>query len=408
MATSPADTVPRPPLVLSVGVVGHRSNRLPEGARTTVAIRIGEVLTLVAAEVEKARRRYASVFVGDPILRLVSGMAEGADQMAAESAFERGYTVAAVLPFDAETYETDFADAEAQQSFRALLARAGMILALPGQRSQAVRAYQDAGETILDHADILLAVWDGGPSAGSGGTTDMVEAAVSRGIPVVHIDATGAALAQVRWGGFSALPYGAGVSDVPAVPMDQGIETVVDRLVRPPEQPGEAARLSGFLWCRKAHNWRFEMPLLLALTGTRRLRRSDFSPPVQRTLLTISSASSSLCLPQRIAERSSALPSHTAGLIHLPGVMRSCSAVPTSAALSGSSGVAIAAASIVGTQVAGWPKWSRARRGRLHRIDHSEHARRSPRRLAWAMAGDTRGGGAAAGGRSSLACGPEV
>ena len=52
--------------------------------------------------------------------------------------------------------------------------------------------YGPAGAAILDRSDMLLAVWDGSPSRGPGGTADMVTQARIRGMPVLIIDpATG-------------------------------------------------------------------------------------------------------------------------------------------------------------------------------------------------------------------------
>jgi hypothetical protein len=37
---------------------------------------------------------------------------------------------------------------------------------------------------MLDHADLLWAVWDGQPARGYGGTADVVAAARAKGLPV--------------------------------------------------------------------------------------------------------------------------------------------------------------------------------------------------------------------------------
>ena len=45
-------------------------------------------------------------------------------------------------------------------------------------------AYEEANEAVLGGIDRLVAVWDGQPSGGKGGTGDAVEAARGRGVPV--------------------------------------------------------------------------------------------------------------------------------------------------------------------------------------------------------------------------------
>ena len=51
--TSPS----KPILALSVGIVGHRPNRLPQGT-SSVAARIDEVLMLLKRTAEETRRRH--------------------------------------------------------------------------------------------------------------------------------------------------------------------------------------------------------------------------------------------------------------------------------------------------------------------------------------------------------------
>jgi hypothetical protein len=43
---------------------------------------------------------------------------------------------------------------------------------------------------LVEQADVLVAVWDGKPAAGRGGTPDVIADALTRGLPVLWIDAT--------------------------------------------------------------------------------------------------------------------------------------------------------------------------------------------------------------------------
>ena len=170
--------------VFAIGVTGHRLNRLPEQGRPTVEAEIGGLLDLALAASRAAPRPLR--------LTLVSGLAEGADRMAAEAALARGLALHAILPFEAGEYEKDFEEPGSKASFRALLANAAGVEALPGHRADAEAAYEAAGIAMLKASDILIAVWDGGPSAGRGGTTEMVAAARARGLPVLWVDSAGA------------------------------------------------------------------------------------------------------------------------------------------------------------------------------------------------------------------------
>ena len=54
-------------------------------------------------------------------------------------------------------------------------------------------SYLAASQHLLFEVEELLAVWDGGPSGGLGGTADVVAAARQRGLPVHVIWPHGAA-----------------------------------------------------------------------------------------------------------------------------------------------------------------------------------------------------------------------
>lgn len=56
-----------------------------------------------------------------------------------------------------------------------------------GNQHGYVLSYAPAAEFLLRNVDILLAFWDGGPSAGAGGTVDIIERAHAAGMPVVLV-----------------------------------------------------------------------------------------------------------------------------------------------------------------------------------------------------------------------------
>jgi hypothetical protein len=137
-------------------------------------------------------------------LVVVSGLAEGSDRLAADAALARGIALRAILPFAVPEYEKDFPEPDSKAAFHALLSKAERVTTLPGDHARADVAYEAAGLAMLDAVHILMAVWDGGPSAGRGGTTDMVTRAAARGIPVLWIDPTGQR---------AAIPYGGTAHD---------------------------------------------------------------------------------------------------------------------------------------------------------------------------------------------------
>ena len=155
---------------LTIGVTGHRNllaDELP-GLRE----RVREFLEDLAGR-----------FPGLE-LTLVSGLAEGADQLVAEVALEMGLPHVAVLPFAADEYARDFTQAEAVDTFHALLAQSEVIELppMPGSSAEAIRLdtsfrdrqYAQLGVFISNHCQVLLALWDGQEADGVGGTGAVV------------------------------------------------------------------------------------------------------------------------------------------------------------------------------------------------------------------------------------------
>jgi hypothetical protein len=120
-------------------------------------------------------------------LRLHTPLASGADQIAAICARSSGYFVRALLPFEPSEYRKDFADGHELDTFEQALAAADEIVALPGQRSDAEGAYLLVGTTLVETADVLIAIWDGEPGRGPGGTANVVELALRNSTPVIHL-----------------------------------------------------------------------------------------------------------------------------------------------------------------------------------------------------------------------------
>lgn len=116
-------------------------------------------------------------------LAMLSPLAEGGDQLAAEVALAHGAQLYVPLPMPVELYLDDFADAEARTRFLALLARATPIQLVPPEldldrlRTPGPwrnRQYLAAGLHVANHCHLLLALWDGTDDGGRGGTSEIV------------------------------------------------------------------------------------------------------------------------------------------------------------------------------------------------------------------------------------------
>lgn len=133
-SSSAATGPPRLPFVLSVGVTGHRAEALPADSLPALQDRIRDLLTLIGDSAralwDSERHNFAE---SAPVLRFVTPIADGADQVAAEVALELGWKLQAVLPFARDHYRSTLANDEARERFDALLARAERVLELPGE-----------------------------------------------------------------------------------------------------------------------------------------------------------------------------------------------------------------------------------------------------------------------------------
>jgi len=104
------------------------------------------------------------------------------------------WSLHAILPFPRARYEEDFAPEKSsggvdrRADFRAALAQAASIVELPDE-TDAVLGYERAGEAMLKESDLLVAVWDGLPGSGRGGTQAVLSEARAMGIPVIWIHA---------------------------------------------------------------------------------------------------------------------------------------------------------------------------------------------------------------------------
>lgn len=122
--------------------------------------------------------------------RLLSGLAEGADRLVLERALlcQPDLSLCAALPLPAADYLTDFDSHETLAAFNRSIDRAEQVVVMPPQTSRQ-EAYRAAGEYLVHHSDLLLAVWDGQPAVGVGGTGEVVDLARRYGLTFVWVQA---------------------------------------------------------------------------------------------------------------------------------------------------------------------------------------------------------------------------
>jgi hypothetical protein len=260
-------------------VTGHRADSLPAGSLEPLRDQVRDALRLVADAGRDLLANEEACFAPlPPRLRFVSAIADGADQIAAEVALELGWELQAILPFGRDEYRASLADDEARRRFDALLARASCILELPGHSQNQLDAYVISGRATVAHCDMLIAVWDGLPPRGRGGTAEVVQLAITRGTAVIHLPLNREAPARVVWSAFD--PAVLTLADDPSAerPLDAwGMESLVRGLLMPPPDEQEQRFIRRFTR-ERLHliRTRIEYPLLLAAAGVGRFGTKDF------------------------------------------------------------------------------------------------------------------------------------
>jgi len=238
--------------------------------------RLKETLETLAATARAIHRAEGAFFAPeDPRLVFISALADGADQIGAEIALALGYELHAILPFERARYRSDLADDDARERFDYLLNRAVGVLELPGGQDDALQPYVMAGLATVAQSDLLIAVWDGLPSRGRGGTAEVVDLAVRKAKPVIRIPVDRKTPLDLRWGAFEpSFVTDAGDPATVRSFSREELDAVVTRISAPPADPRERAFILEFLGERR-RRWklRIEYPLLLAIAGITRLKR---------------------------------------------------------------------------------------------------------------------------------------
>lgn len=157
------------PIFRVVGFSGHRQVR----DAAAIARVIGEQL-------EALRQEAPHEWIA------LSSVAAGSDQIFIAEVKRHALSWHVVLPLPPAEFAKDFTAPE-WATVETLIGQAEHVRVITenGTRED---AYLDCGMETVNGADVLLAVWDGEPARGKGGTADVVDYARSLGKPVIVID----------------------------------------------------------------------------------------------------------------------------------------------------------------------------------------------------------------------------
>jgi hypothetical protein len=247
-----ADGPPRPALMFSVGVIAQHC-ALPDETAIHRAI---ELLATIRAGIH-AIDPEPWFKPGTPDLRILSAVSNETERQLADGARTAGYTLDLVLPAGAGQPDHE----------------AGRCLQLACTRLENAPPETLPNKAIVAHGSLILAIWDGRADSS---TAKAVGAALDAGTSVIHVPFDADQPIRLLARESAALPSVLGAPEaLTAIPCTKAtLEALLAALLLPPDDPAERARLRQFfgepLYPR---NLRLGYPLLLAVTGTQKLRR---------------------------------------------------------------------------------------------------------------------------------------
>jgi hypothetical protein len=161
----------RLPSVLAIGFTGHRS--LPDEAKSRESIR---------GFLREQKAKTSAIVYG------VSSAAAGSDLLFAESCLELEIPLRILLPLPREEFRKDF-DPATWLRAEAVMSKAVSVV-VTGDREIRNQAYYECGVETVQQSQLMIALWDGEPSRGMGGTQEIKEFAEKMDKPVIWIHST--------------------------------------------------------------------------------------------------------------------------------------------------------------------------------------------------------------------------
>ena len=199
-------------MVFRLGFAGAR--RLPPALADGSALgsRLRGIVSLVRETLLDAGRSEPFYADAPPTLRLVTGLAEGADQIAAGALLAASdddgpmadgerrcrLELAGVLPFRRDAFRATLA-APADARFDELAGRCAFVIEVHGaserptpdtlqSKARRSKAHRTQAQLLLHNIDVLVAVADLSKAGEAGGTLETVRTALSMGLPTVLLD----------------------------------------------------------------------------------------------------------------------------------------------------------------------------------------------------------------------------
>lgn len=149
---------------MRIGITGHQN--LTTAERDWLKVE-------VAMEIKKMK-----------IEEAYSCLAIGADQLFASIIFENKIPFVAIIP--CKNYEQTF-DQKHIKLYNSFVKQATNVIQLDF-KIPSEEAFYEAGKTVVNKSDVVIAIWNNLPAKGLGGTADIVEYAKMKNKKIIHFN----------------------------------------------------------------------------------------------------------------------------------------------------------------------------------------------------------------------------
>ncbi len=176
------------PYRLTIGVTGHRELKNTDELKISIKKVIDKILF-----------HFPQLPKTKIIIRILSPLAEGADTLVVEEVLKyENSELDVVLPVTIEECIKEFSSEESRNKFKDLLNKTQNTYTLNKKSLKSIypddllqdakiQAYEDVGKYVVNHSDILIALWDKRSTRGKGGTAEIIEFAKQKACPIFII-----------------------------------------------------------------------------------------------------------------------------------------------------------------------------------------------------------------------------
>ncbi|GAA4459599.1 hypothetical protein GCM10023093_00840 [Nemorincola caseinilytica] len=186
-----------PTLTINIGITGRTG---APSAGIDINEELGNIFSLVGQCVTmmfaNGLNRY---YAGSPHHYLLTTLASHYDRIASQIALDKGFALQCAIPSKKERYAQSLAsDEKEREVISSLLSKCERLFELDLEDTMGSKW---AGEIVVDHCDVLIAICDGRNTGDDPGSQHMIELANAQNVPVLYVDAATAKPAVLSFQG---------------------------------------------------------------------------------------------------------------------------------------------------------------------------------------------------------------